>query len=245
MIKQILITRPGPDAKVTAQQLDQLGFSCFIEPMQVITFNKNFIADIEKISSLKNPIFIFTSANAIRTMPDLSNFKNNRVLAVGKKTADEIILHGYKNVTITGQTVTDMLDYINNNFIAGADNFIYFSGDIISADIEKILSEKSYNIIRQVVYQTTPITSLSDHLINKISNNEFFAALFYSPANAKIFTENLLKYQLSGNMQKTLAFCISKRTADRLGNIKFRSIHIAQSPTENSLLALIQNFKLS
>ena len=102
-------------------------------------------AKIKPINPKKYNAFIFTSANAIRSLK-LSNVDKNKLcFCVGAITEKIVRQQGYNNTISAGGTVNALKNIIINSEHLNKKNFLaYICGDHITSDLDLELQKKVF-----------------------------------------------------------------------------------------------------
>src|SRR5262245_62204980 len=92
---RLLLTRPEPEASVTAARLAALGHAVLVEPLLRIDF-------VPPPAGLATPAaIVFTSGNAVRAVgqwPDVAAWAGVPTFAVGERTASLAAAAGFSDV---------------------------------------------------------------------------------------------------------------------------------------------------
>lgn len=243
--KLAIITRPYEDSLKTAKKLSDIGITGFIEPMLTITFNKK----IDKLlaDSLKNKPqgLIITSANAVKSINNSSIARDFPIISIGESTTKIAMELGYTNITTASGNAKDLEKLIVNNHDKKAGNFIYTSGDIISRDIKTNLRKFGFQIDRIIAYYSIPSEDFSDDFKKLISSKQFYMVVFYSLKTTHVFLNLIRKNKFEKYLRDITAFCLSKNIAGGVEEIKFKDVIYTANAKSDSLLELIEEFKLT
>jgi len=176
-----------------------------------------------KISSVKaEPIdesqynaFIFTSANAIRSLKVTKQDKSKLCFCVGAITEKIARMSGYNNTVSAGGTVNALKNLvINSNQVNEQSKIAYFCGDNISYDLDLELKKEGLKVKKIINYKSEKITDLNDENKKIISNHPPDIIFVYSARSAVSFIEIVKKYSLYTLMTGSKVMCISKNVAD-------------------------------
>ena len=162
----ILITRPLLESEDLIGKLFSLGHKIIHVPTLKIS-----PARLDPVDPDKYEAFIFTSANAIRSLRLLKVDKNKLCFCVGAITEKIVRQQGYYNTISAGGTVNAL-----KNLIINSENYdkkktlAYFCGDNITLDLDLELKTEGFHIEKIVNYTSEKISELSKD-INKLINN--------------------------------------------------------------------------
>ena len=235
-MKQILVTRPKADFQRTADGLAGLGFNAVSAPMMF--FNKLEILPpkLDEVAAL-----VFTSANGIRAIAGVAEFKGLACYVVGKQTAKLAAEHGFE---VLGQGAGDVVSLVNviavDYLARGLENpLLHISGVDQAGDLVKSLAELSIDCGRLRAYEMRPAERIMPEIEQKLCTDEITAILFYSTRSAKIFIELCEKTGVLAKIYSVPIFCLSKNIADRACKPYLKQIYYIDQPDEQALLDLL------
>ncbi len=147
----IVLTRAIDDSIYTQKALNNYGYSSIIEPMLEflsLTDNKTSVLNYTLSPQNKEKAIIVTSFNAIKALDLFGISKDIPIITIGAKSAKRAEDIGFSNVRFAKDNVFDLIDYINKNYDPSEYRFLYASSTKISENLDIILNNKGYNIIR-------------------------------------------------------------------------------------------------
>jgi uroporphyrinogen-III synthase len=206
----ILITRPLIDAEDLMGKFFSLGHKIIHIPTLKISSVK-----AEPIDESQYNAFIFTSANAIRSLKVTKQDKSKLCFCVGAITEKIARMSGYNNTVSAGGTVNALKNLvINSNQVNEQSKIAYFCGDNISYDLDLELKKEGLKVKKIINYTSEKITDLNDENKKIISNHPPDIIFVYSVRSAVSFIEIVKKYSLYTLMTGSKVMCISKNVAD-------------------------------
>jgi len=206
----ILITRPLIDAEDLMGKFFSLGHKIIHIPTLKISSVK-----AEPIDESQYNAFIFTSANAIRSLKVTKQDKSKLCFCVGAITEKIARMSGYNNTVSAGGTVNALKNLvINSNQVNEQSKIAYFCGDNISYDLDLELKKEGLKVKKIINYKSEKITDLNDENKKIISNHPPDIIFVYSARSAVSFIEIVKKYSLYTLMTGSKVMCISKNVAD-------------------------------
>ena len=206
----ILITRPLIDAEDLMGKFFSLGHKIIHIPTLKISSVK-----AEPIDESQYNAFIFTSANAIRSLKVTKQDKSKLCFCVGAITEKIARMSGYNNTVSAGGTVNALKNLvINSNQVNEQSKIAYFCGDNISYDLDLELKKEGLKVKKIINYTSEKITDLNDENKKIISNHPPDIIFVYSARSAVSFIEIVKKYSLYTLMTGSKVMCISKNVAD-------------------------------
>jgi uroporphyrinogen-III synthase len=207
----VLVLRPEPGASETVRKARGLGLHAIAIPLFAIHPVEWIAPQLEEFDAL-----LLSSANAVRHGGDqLRQVRGLKVYAVGDATAEVARQAGFE-ITATGTGgVEQLLRSIPSDLrllhLCGADR--------------KEIAQPLQAITSIIVYRATPIDSPD------LSEASGSLALVHSPRAGRRFAE------LMGERETIAIAAISPAAADATGG-GWKSVAIAQRPTDDALLAL-------
>ncbi len=225
-----LITRPREDAGPLADALWERGIDSLIEPMLEITNLPGPEIDMESYQAV-----LLTSANGARALGFRTADRETPVLAVGDATARAAEDHGFINVESAGGNVHTLADLVRRRLDPADGALLHVAGSATAGDLAGSLA--AYTVARQVLYEAAPVRALSRRAADALAAGRITMALFYSPRTAATFADVAAPHM--GCLHDITAYALSPNVAERLADLPFRTVRVAEEPTQAALLAAI------
>lgn len=238
--KTIVITRPLGDEAILRDELIERGYHVIHEPLTEILLRHNMRMEIEHALLEEPDAIIITSKHSVQALALLSDMRDMFLLCVGEATANIAIQLGFSKVSVTGETVEHLIDYVLDCYDEES-NFLYISGEHINTDLTEALSTRAMNTKRIITYEAIASPTLSETIIEQIKHGHIHGFTFFSSRAAQIFLTLSQKAGISYYLEKTDAFCLSKGIVDTLTNIKWQGIHTSKKATLASMISCIDN----
>ncbi len=232
----IIITRPYNQSVQTAEYIRNYGYNCAICPM--LKINQSFVQK-EEISYETVDIIVITSQNAIYAISNIA--KNKLILTVGDKTADIICSKGFTNVKSVNGNIQSLVQYIIENYINKS--ILYLRGNNITLDIKSVMENSGFCVQEIIVYKAEPSLSLDTKIQLELKKTNHCIIIFYSKATANNFIRLIKVYNLLSYLKKFIAISISKNVSEVLEQIEWKTLLIAEQPTEQSIIQLLNKQK--
>ena len=218
----ILITRPLIDAEDLMGKLFSLGHKIIHIPTLKILPSVT-----EPIDGDQYDAFIFTSANALRNLNDISQDKEKLCFCVGAITEKIARLKGYNNTISAGGTVNALKNIIiNSTKINEKSRVAYFCGDTISYELDLELKREGIKVNKIINYSSEKITDLNEENNKIITSHPPDIIFVYSTRSAVSFVEIVKKYSLYPLMTGSKVMCISKKVADIFSSNNWKKIKV-------------------
>ena len=220
--ERIWITRTLPAAHRSAANFAQLGLACAVAPLLKVIPAPNMPPQPEA-----DDVLIFTSQNGLNWFCEFTKRRDWRVVTVGDETAAQAAKAGFSQVSSAGGTSRDVTALITSHFAKGS-SFVHCAGKHARGTITQDLQAAGYKARRDLYYQSSPISSLPNIDLAKLS----YIAL-YSPLAAKTLAG------FKPNLAGITLLSISEATDAAMGDINCQSRRVAKAPTETAMLALL------
>ena len=203
----IIITRPLIDSEDLMGKLFSLGHKIIHVPTLKISK-----ANLDPIDSDKYNAFIFTSANAIRSLRLIKADKNKLCFCVGAITEKIVRQQGYNNTISAGGTINALKNIIvNSGDLDKKKVLAYICGDNITSDLDLELKKEGFQIDKIINYTSEKITDLNNDTYKLIINHPPDLIFVYSKRSAESFIDLAKKYSLNGLMTGSRVMCISEK----------------------------------
>jgi uroporphyrinogen-III synthase len=225
----IIITRPLDHGLETAQRVRSLGFTPLPDPVLVIRRQEWTAPDWTAFTAL-----LITSGNALAALIGRDVPKDKPLFVVGEKTAAAAKAAGFQKIVGVAEKSADLPNLIPQALPKGL--LLHLTSEDAHTGFQKELETAGYPITQLIVYKAWPVEELSAATRQALLENRVEGALFYSARSATVFLHLLTRHGLEWATQHMQAFCLSQAVADAASAATWKKIHIAASPTENSLL---------
>lgn len=233
-MRRVLVTRPQPDAALTAAKLEAAGYQPVCLPVSetVATGISLPKGDFDAVA--------VTSANALRHIePNLLKlYRHLQVYAVGEKTASVAKECGFEAIYAGDGWGLHLGRHVAAAMPAGC-HVLYLTGKIRRPDFEAQLSAADIQLTVAETYDTRPV-AYSDAELSRISDaGHSDVILLYSAVAAKQFVA--LNEQAQGAFIRSAKyiFCLSQRIAAELPADCSARVQISETPDEDALLHLL------
>ena len=143
---------------------------------------------------------------------------------------------GFQNVISASGSVENLKELILQNFDKKNGKLIYFSGEIISANLDQQLINEGYNVKRVINYRTNHIQKFDKKFVDDLKLNIPEIVYIYSQNSASSFLNFIKVHQLDGQWMNTNLMCIGEKTSSILNEIKWKKIFLFNPGEEEFLL---------
>ncbi len=224
----ILITRPLIDTEDLMGKLFSLGHKIIHVPTLKIQQIK-----LNPINPDKYEAFVFTSANAIRSLKLVKTDKNKLCFCVGAITEKIVRQQGYHNTISAGGTVNALKNIIiNSEDLSKKKVLAYVCGDNVASDLDLELKKEGFLIEKIVNYTSEKIKELNEDTYKLIKSYPPDIILVYSKRSAESFIELAKKNLLNGLMTDSRVMCISEKVLNVFKQAGWRNLEIFEAGEE-------------
>ena len=227
----ILLTRPLEDCSEMIIKFKSLGHQ--VSHLPLLNIEK---IDYDQINFSDYKGIIFTSANAVKYLDHKNIDKNLLCFCVGSATEKKARSVGFQNVIAAEGNVGNLKELILQNFDQKDGQLIYISGETISVDLDRQLTNEGYSVKRIVNYRTIYNQKFDDNFIKELMLKIPDMVYIYSQNSASSFL-NFIKINQSESLwMNTNLMCIGEKTSSILNEIKWKKIFLFNPGEEEFLL---------
>ena len=227
----ILLTRPLEDCGNLLIKFKDLGHA--VSHLPVIKIKK---LEYKEPNFNDYSAIIFTSSNSIKNLTiDLIN-KTVKCFCVGYATEKFARSLGFQNVIAADGNVRALKELILQNHHKKDGKILYISGEFISSNLDKELTNEGYNISRIINYTVEHIGEFQNNVIEELKKNIPDIVYVYSENSSKSLLNIIKKYQLIDSWMNTNLMCIGEKTSSVLNEVKWKKIFLFSPGEEEFLL---------
>ena len=227
----ILLTRPLEDCSEMIVRFKSLGHK--VSHLPLLNVEKINFGEVN-FSEFKG--IIFTSANAVKLLDTKKIDKKTLCFCVGNVTEKKTRSLGFQNVISASGNVENLRELILQNFDKKNGKLIYFSGDIISTNLDQQLINEGYNVKRVINYRTLHVQKFDKKFIDNLKLNIPEIVYVYSQNSASSFLNFIKVHQLDSHWMNANLMCIGEKTSSILNEIKWKKIFLFNPGEEEFLL---------
>lgn len=238
---RVLVTRPQPGARRTAEKLAALGHEAVEMPLTRAVHHPQ--AAIAALSQSFAAIAVTSrEAAAVLARPDVAPLvpPASRFFAVGEATAAALRALGHDAIDVSGGNATDLAALIATGWPAGETRpVVYLAGTPRTGTLESGLEAANVPCRIATCYTMEVIDRGIDEQMRLLDDPPPEAVLFYSREAARIFfaQQSLVRHpRLAG---EAYLVCMSAAIAGAIPQTASKNIIIAAAPDEAALLAAL------
>lgn len=233
---RVLITRPEPDASLSAERLRALGYEVLVAPMLKTVFSTEPLDDVQKAD------LVVTSRNGVRALADLASdaMREERTLyTVGDATAELARDVGFKNIRSAAGSVDQLVELIGSAIDEDCNQLTYICGRERKGQLEDKLRMNGLKVDVAVRYHADGVDHLPTDIQNAIRDQKIDAVLFYSNRTAEVFKAVIERIELSQLTNFISYFCLAKSIQSVFDRDEGMQLYVAELPNEQSLFAAL------
>ena len=227
----ILLTRPLEDCSEMIVRFKSLGHQ--VSHLPLLNIEK---INFDEINFSEFKSIIFTSANAVKYLDTKEIDKKTLCFCVGSATEKKTRSLGFQNVISASGSVENLKELILQNFDKKNGKLIYFSGEIVSANLDEQLKNEGYNVKRVINYRTNHIQKFDKKFVDDLKLNIPDIVYVYSQNSASSFLNFIKVHQLDSQWMNANLMCICEKTSSILNEIKWKKIFLFNPGEEEFLL---------
>lgn len=233
----VLVTRPEPDALKLVGLLQERGYEASAVPLMSVVHTPLDAAELEGVSAL-----IATSRNGLRAFVGTDALEVARhltVFAVGRATAEEARRMGFARI-VKGLGTAEALGPLIASMVDPSEEvLLHLAGDRLAYDLVGELSQMGINVTARNVYRTMAARALPKAALAAIGRGDIDAVMLMSPQTATIWTRLVEGHGLGDPVREIVHLCLSEAVAERLSPLGELSVEVAEAPTLEEMLALV------
>ena len=227
----ILLTRPLEDCGNLLIKFKDLGHA--VSHLPVIKIKK---IEYKEPNFKDYSAIIFSSSNSIKNLNIDSINKTVKCFCVGSATEKYARSLGFQNVIAADGNVRALKELILQNHYKKDGKILYISGEFISSNLDKELTNEGYDISRIINYTVEHIDEFENNVIEELKKNVPDIVYVYSENSAKSLLNIIKKYQLIDSWMNTNLMCIGEKTSSVLNEVKWKKIFLFSPGEEEFLL---------
>ncbi|MEK9678250.1 MAG: uroporphyrinogen-III synthase [Rhodospirillaceae bacterium] len=229
-----LVTRPGADGTALAETLSERGIDAIIEPLMTIENLDGPDLDLNSVQAL-----LVTSQNGVRALTERTTERSIPVYAVGDSTAGSARELEFKQVHSASGDVEALSALVIDMLDPAKGPLVHVVGSAVAGDLAGDLTKAGFEVRREVLYETQESKSFSPAAIAAIKNGDLDTVLLYSPRTADAFVQLIRKARLVRSCKDLTVFCLSPAVAEKISEVTWQDVIVAESPTQDSLLTAV------
>jgi uroporphyrinogen-III synthase len=231
-VTPVLVTRPEPGATATATLLLAMGFQPIVAPLLTIhplAVTLPAPGDVQAI--------LVASRQAVPPLP--AEFLAVPLLAVGDATAEAARAHGFQTVSSAEGDATALARLARRLCKPSGGPLLLATGLGQGFRLEGLLADAGFTVLRREVYTAHPVPALPPSAQEMLTTAQAGWVLLFSGETASCLSRLVRATDRLAGIRPLSLAALSPSVAEAARDLPWRSIHVAMTPTENAVLALI------
>lgn len=230
----VLVTRPEPGASATAEQLRAMGYAPIIAPLLTVEPLPVLLPPAESLRAI-----VIASRQAVSVLP-ASHFQLP-LFAVGDATAMAARQHGFTVVRSAAGDAAALAALVTASLPADGLPLLLAAGVDQGYLLAALLERAGFVVARQEVYAARPVAVLPEPARAMIAARNDGRVLLFSRETAFCLSRLVEHTDLAEGFATLDLAAISRPVAEAAGDLPWRTIRVAMQPTENAVLALLND----
>lgn len=232
---RLLVTRPQPDCRKTAERIRALGGEAVEAPMLETRASAPLRFDLTGVTGLA--VTSSRVAGILKNHPQVSELRALPVFTVGKRTAEAMTAAGFEDVVSADGDVLALAGLIAARQPEG--HLLYPCARDRAGDLEGDLAAQGLHCDPVIVYETNPVDQMPAAVMDSLRDGAIDGVLIYSRRSAEAFLSVLKSADTAGLLKKIRTFAISPQAGEPLAD--YTCVETAAHPSEDALLTLALN----
>ncbi len=233
---RLLNTRPADDAASLTAVLEQLGHTVIAAPLMAIAYDDAADLDLSGAQAL-----LATSANGVRAFERRTERRDLAVFAVGDATARAAREAGFPKVKSASGDVEALAGLVIGSLDPGDGVLVHAAGSRVAGDLAGALGAAGFDVRRVVLYGAETARELPPMAAAAIAERAVEGVLLYSPRTAATFAKLVRAAALEDCLSEANVFCLSQAVAEKIADLPWHAVCVAQSPEQDALLELLKS----
>ncbi len=244
---RLLVTRPNPDAKETAEALRRAGHEVVLSPLAEVVFCVPEGPEGLSLEGVQG--LIATSRNGLRGLARalagapaaLSRARSLPLFVVGPATAALARTWGFARIHEGAGAAHDLAPLIAAEMQPEKGALLYVTGQRLAYDLGAALSGHGFEVRRRAVYRMEHAAALAPEALDALARGTLDGVLLLSPAMARTWCRLIARHGLAEKVTTggLTHYCLSRAIAAALEGLPGAPIAIAAKPNLDELLARI------
>lgn len=231
MGKLVLVTRPIEQAKDFAEIISAMGFSSLIQPLLDIEHYPFAFDTIQKPDAI-----LLSSAQAVHGVTVPQDWMNIPVFCVGEMTEKSAHQAGFEKTIVGPDNVNGIVPIIRE-VMGGKTRLLYLRGEHVAQDIKTLLPHMSIDEV--ITYNAKAAPDMRSDVIDKFADIDIITV--FSSRTGAILRQLIEKNGLLPATQTIKLLCLSSSVVESLGDLKWKSCHVADMPNQASLIEKLKS----
>jgi uroporphyrinogen-III synthase len=240
MTKYILVTRPEPQAELTALSLREVGFKPLIAPAITLKALPDATMQVAALNHHTDGVIV-TSQFALQVLDSGGLHRGTPLYVTGKMLEELATDYGFSNVTCANNDATSLLHLLMTMPDVKRQLLTIVHGNHIAVELATPLQDAGFRINRQPLYHSRAARALPQEAMTALKRGEVSSVLFYSAFTARCFMELIHQADLDSSLRDVTAVCLSSAITDALPALLWGARISGDSPTTSDILVALRS----
>lgn len=233
---RLLVTRPQPDCKKTADRLRALGH--VVDELPLLAFVPQLPEEFDLAGMTALAITSRRAVDALRNHCQFDQLTSLPVFTVGDRTAEACRDAGFISIQSAGGDVKELSALIlSSEDVTSGGEVLYLAAKDRAGDLGRILEDGGVRCQTVPVYRMEPSLELPENIEAQLTAENYDGVLVFSRRTGETL-KTLLKANGHSHIFSSLkVYAISRQAAG--GLYGFENVSIASVPCEDALIDLV------
>jgi uroporphyrinogen-III synthase len=234
----ILVTRPEPQAELTALCLREVGYAPILAPAITLRALPDVATQVAALNHQVDGV-VATSQFAIQIL-DANGLSRDLPLYVTGKALEQMARdYGFTTVYAAESNATSLLHQMLARPDLKKHLLAVVHGNNVAVDLVTPLADAGFRVHRQALYQSRPARTLPLEAITALRDGEVDIALFYSAFTAECFMGLAEQYGVGSTLTRITALAVSDTVRDALPASAWKQRVLSRSPAMEDMIVAI------
>jgi uroporphyrinogen-III synthase len=233
-VTPVLVTRSEPGASATARRLQAMGFAPVVAPLLTIAPVAAELPPPDEVRAI-----LVASQHAVPPLP--ARYFSLPLFAVGDATAETARARGFATVLSADGDATALAALVARSLVPGGLPLLLAAGLGQGQYLAGRLAEGGFAVERREVYAARPAETLPEAARRLIAAQAPGRVLLFSRETALCLSRLIRGTSLMASFATLDLAAMSGSVAEAVGDLPWRSIRVAMTPTEKAVLALLHD----
>ncbi len=234
-MNHILVTRPEPQAELTALALKEAGFEVIIAPAISLRALPDVSTQVKALNHQADGVIV-TSQFALQVLDSNGLERDVPLYVTGKALYTMAMDYGFTLVRYAEGNAHSLLTWLIAQPELKRQLLTVAHGSHIALDMATALQDAGFRIRRQALYHSRTTRSLPPEAITALKQNKVSAALFYSAFTARSFMNLIEEVGLREQLKGITAIGISENVLEALPKSSWRAKLCTYSPVISEVI---------
>ncbi|MBW4024477.1 MAG: uroporphyrinogen-III synthase [Proteobacteria bacterium] len=230
----VLVTRPEPGSSATAVRLRAMGLMPVLAPLLTIAPVAHRLPPADGFGAI-----VVASRHAVPPLPP--PYRVLPLFAVGDATAEVARGEGFGEVRSAEGDAAALAALVARMRRPGDGRLLLAAGAGQGHYLARLLAQAGFTVERREVYAARPVAKLPEPARAMIRTQKGGRVLLFSRETALCLCRLIQGTDLTACFTTLDLAAISRSVSDAAGDLPWRSIRVAMTPTENAVLALLND----